>query len=49
MTILAMTHASYVAAGWIAGLGTLAIYALRTIRRGRALSAQVPPEERRWS
>jgi hypothetical protein len=44
-----MTHASYVATGWIVGLGTLAIYAGRTVRRGRALSAQVPPEERRWS
>ncbi len=44
-----MTNAAYVATGWIAGLGALALYALRTIRRGRALSAQVPPEERRWS
>ena len=46
---VAMTHASYVATGWVVGLGTLAIYAVRTVRRGRTLSAQVRPEERRWS
>lgn len=46
---LAMTHASYVAAGWSIPLLVLAGYALRTLRRGRALAEQVPPEERRWS
>jgi hypothetical protein len=48
-TALTMTHAGYVAAGWIASLGVLGLYALRTIRRGRALSRIVPPGERRWS
>lgn len=48
-TIVAMTHAGYVAAGWIATSGLLGGYALVTIRRGRRLSRVVPPEERRWS
>jgi hypothetical protein len=46
---LAMTHAGYVAAGWLASLGAVGAYALYTIRRGRALSQDVPPERRRWS
>ena len=50
MTVLAiMTHAGYVAAGWIATAGLLGGYALATIRKGRRLSQVVPPEERRWS
>lgn len=48
-TVLAMTHAGYVAAGWIATAGLLGGYALATIRKGRRLSQVVPPEERRWS
>ena len=47
--ITAMTHAGYVAAGWIAPLAVLGGYAAATIRRGRRLSQVVPPEERRWS
>jgi heme exporter protein CcmD len=47
--MLAMTHAGYVGAGWGIALGVLAAYALRTVRRGRALARQVPPEERRWT
>lgn len=46
---LAMTHAGYVAAGWIATFGVLGGFALTTLRRGRKLSEIVPPEERRWS
>lgn len=49
MSALAMTHAGYVAAGWIATFGVLAGYAAVTIRKGRRLSQVVPPEERRWS
>jgi hypothetical protein len=48
-TTLAMTHAGYVAAGWLASFGLLGGYALAVIRRGRRLSEVVPPEERRWS
>ncbi len=47
--MVAMTHVGYVAAGWGIALLGLAAYAVRTVRRGRALAAQVPPEERRWS
>jgi hypothetical protein len=39
----------YVAAGWIVGLGAIAAYAARVLRRGRRLTPQVPPEARRWS
>jgi hypothetical protein len=46
---LAMTHAGYVAAGWIATFTVLGGYAVATIRRGKRLSRVVPPEERRWS
>ena len=48
-TVLAMTHAGYVAAGWIATIGLLGGYAAAVIRKGRRLSRIVPPEERRWS
>lgn len=48
-TVLAMTHAGYVAAGWIATAGLLGGYAIATIRKGRRLSQVVPPEERRWT
>jgi hypothetical protein len=47
--MVAMTHVGYVAAGWGIALVTLAAYAFYTVRRGRGLAAQVPPEERRWS
>ena len=48
-TVLAMTHAGYVAAGWIATAALLGSYAAATVRKGRRLSQVVPPEERRWS
>ncbi len=47
--MVAMTHVGYVAAGWGISLAVLGGYAVRTLRRGRTLAAQVPPEERRWS
>lgn len=47
--MLAMTHLGYLAAGWGIGLAVLGAYAARTLRRGRSLADQVPPEERRWS
>jgi hypothetical protein len=47
--MIAMTHVGYVAAGWGIALAVLGAYALRTVRRGRALASQVAPEERRWS
>jgi hypothetical protein len=47
--VIAMTHAGYVAVGWIATFGLLGGYAFSVVRRGRRLSRRVPPEERRWS
>ena len=48
-TVLAMTHAGYVAAGWLVTLGALGGYGAAVVRRGRRLSEVVPPDERRWS
>jgi len=47
--MIAMTHAGYVAAGWIGTAVLFVGYAFATVRRGRKLSRQVPPEDRRWS
>ena len=47
--MLGFTDVGYVAAGWGIALAVLAGYALRTVRRGKALARQVPPEERRWT
>jgi hypothetical protein len=47
--MVAMTHAGYVVAGWTIALVGLGAYALRTLRRGRKLAEQVPPEDRRWT
>ena len=47
--MLAFTHPGYVFTGWGLALVVLAGYALRTVRRGRALARRVPPEERRWT
>lgn len=44
-----MTHAGYVLTDWIGAGVLLGGYALSVVRRGRRLSRQVPPEDRRWS
>jgi hypothetical protein len=46
---VAMTHAGYVAAGWGGAALVIGGYALSLLRRGRKLSRQVPPGDRRWS
>lgn len=43
-----MTHLGYLIAGWTIGLGAIGLYALALMRRGRALAARVPAEQRRW-
>jgi hypothetical protein len=43
-----MTHGGYLVAGYSVMLGSLSLYALRLVRRGRALARALPPEERRW-
>jgi hypothetical protein len=40
---------SYVIAAWVIVLGSIAVYAASVVARGRRLSRQVPPEDRRWS
>lgn len=40
--------AGYVAGGWGAAIGIIAVYAWRTVRRGRALSRTLPDGERTW-
>lgn len=47
--VLAMSDAGYVVAGWLSTFGVVGGYAGLVLWRGRRLSAQVPPEERRWS
>jgi Heme exporter protein D (CcmD) len=47
--MIAMTHAAYVAAGWGGAAVVVAAYGAWVLRRGRALSREVPAEERRWS
>ncbi|HEX6418754.1 MAG TPA: hypothetical protein VFZ77_09660 [Acidimicrobiales bacterium] len=47
--MIALTHAGYLAAGWLGTAALVGGYALLVVRRGRRLSRQVPPEERRWS
>jgi hypothetical protein len=43
-----MTNGGYVLGGYLVVFGTLIAYAVRTLLRGRSLSKQVPPEDRRW-
>jgi len=38
----------YIAGGWLVTFGAVAVYAAVLIARGRRLSRQVPPEDRRW-
>jgi hypothetical protein len=48
-TVLAASSGwGFVIAGYVATLGGLAAYVARTLLRGRALSKQVSPEDRRW-
>jgi hypothetical protein len=47
--MIALTHAGYLAAGWLGSAALIGGYALVVLRRGRRLSRHVPSEERRWS
>jgi hypothetical protein len=38
----------YVIAGYVVTIGGIAAYVARTLLRGRTLSKQVAPEDRRW-
>lgn len=43
-----MNQWAYVAAGWLVTVVAVVAYAAAVVRRGRALSRRLPPEERRW-
>ncbi len=43
-----MSTNGYIATAWIATFGSVGLYSLWVIRRGRKLSRMVPPGERRW-
>lgn len=43
-----MSTTGYIVTAWGATFGVVALYAGALIRRGRRLSRQVPPEQRRW-
>jgi hypothetical protein len=43
-----MTNAGYVIAGYTLVFGSLGVYVVRVLLRGRALSKEVPAERRRW-
>jgi len=38
----------YIIASWALVLGSIAIYAVRLLQRGRTLTRRVPSERRRW-
>ncbi len=45
---LAASQWGYVTAGYVIVFAVLIAYAVRLVVRGRSLSRQVPPEDRRW-
>lgn len=47
--VLAYTDIGTILAGWGLTVGGIGVYAFVLVRRGRALSRVVRPEDRRWS
>jgi len=43
-----VTYTGYLIAGYGVTFAALGAYAWRVLARGRALSRELPPEERRW-
>lgn len=43
-----MSQWGYVILAWVSTFAIIAVFAVLTITRGRRLSRQVPPEDRRW-
>lgn len=43
-----MSDAAYIATAWIVTFGSVGLYALAVLRRGRRLSKAVPEDRRRW-
>ncbi len=40
---------SYVLVGWALIIAGVAVYAALVVRKGRQLSKQLPPDQRRWT
>lgn len=49
VSVVAFSDAGYVVAGYLSTAVVLGVYVARVLTRGRALSKQVPPEDRRWT
>lgn len=43
-----MSTNGYIALAWVATFASVGIYAVSVIRKGRRLSSDVAPEDRRW-
>lgn len=43
-----MEYLGYLISGWGVVLGAVAIYGFSILRRGKALTARVPVDRRRW-
>jgi hypothetical protein len=43
-----MSTTGYIITAWAATFGSVAVYAIAVVRRGRKLSRIVPPDQRRW-
>ena len=43
-----MDYLSYLISGWAISLGVIAVYAASLLHRGKALTASVPADRRRW-
>lgn len=44
-----MTDVGYIVFGWVVVVGGLGTYALIVVRRGRALSRELPDEDKPWT
>ncbi|MFM7068079.1 MAG: hypothetical protein ACKOYM_01340 [Actinomycetes bacterium] len=43
-----MSSNGYVVLAWVVTFLVVGLYALWVVRRGRTLTGQVPPDQRRW-
>lgn len=48
VVLAAVSNNVYIALAWIVTFGAVLAYAVWVVRRGRALSREVPAEQRRW-
>ena len=43
-----MNGAGYIIASWVLVAGSVGVYALRLVQRGRTMTRRVDPDRRRW-